>query len=132
MERLEQNMLTQEQRELLIEGFGMGLPDTLIAKRLTLAHHTVYKFRRSLKISANDVKENRLNSWADMILKGIDITLIAEMYAVQPRSLRHMLWRERRFSFREAKAEMRIATRAKQTRGIKKRAAKLLGIGDLG
>ncbi len=121
-------MLTPELRELLSEGFDMGLPDTLIAKRLMLAHHTVYKFRRSLKISAKEVKENRLNAWADMILNGIDLALIAEMYAVQPRSLRHMLWRERRFSFREAKEETRIATRAKQTRGIKKRTAKLLGL----
>ncbi len=122
-------MLTNDQRTLVNEGFKLGLHDTLIAKRLSLSLHEVYKFRRKQKISSKDVLENRLNTWARMIKEGNDLALLAEMYEVKPTSIQQMLWRERAFSFREVKRESMMAVSiTKQARNIKKSSFKLLGL----
>jgi hypothetical protein len=122
-------MLTTQQCRHIKEGFKLGLHDTLIAKRLDLSLHEVYKFRRKLKISARSVLENRLNTWARLIKEGTSLDLLSEMYDVKPTSIQQMLWRELGFSFREAKREsLMVVSVSKQTRNIKKSAFELLGL----
>ncbi len=121
-------MLTNDQRKLLIEGFELGLPDSLISKRLDLGRLQVYKFRKSINISAKDVLENRLSTWAEMIGNGITLEYIAEIYAVKPTSIRQMLWRERQFSFREAKKKLMLSSLTNQSHKFKKTTIKLFGL----
>jgi hypothetical protein len=124
----EPQMLTNDQRKLLIKGFKSGLPDSLLSKRLNIDRKHIYMFRWSMNISAKDVLENRLDSWADMISKGISLELIAEIYAVKPTSIRQMLWRGRQFSFRSAKEQLRLVTLSKQSHIFNKTMVKLFGL----
>lgn len=102
-------MLTQDQRDLLVEGFELGLYDNLIAKRIGITLKRVYGYRKSLNITGKDLLENRLNSWMNMVRNGFSLELISLVYDVKPQSIRLMLWREKQFSFREAKQELREA-----------------------
>lgn len=102
-------MLTQEQRDLLGEGFELGLYDNLIAKRIGITLKRVYGYRKTLNITGKDLLENRLNSWMKMIRNGFSLELISLVYDVKPQSIRLMLWREKQFSFRQAKQELRGA-----------------------
>jgi uncharacterized protein YpbB len=96
-------MLTVKQRALLVEGFGLGLQDKIIAERIGISFTQVYSFRKSQKISGRDLLENRLNTWMDLIRNGMSIESIAKIYILKPASIRQMLWREKIFSFRQAK-----------------------------
>jgi hypothetical protein len=115
-------MLTEEQRKLINDGFALGLPDSLTAARLGLSIRQVFRYRKSLQITASHVKENRLNSWIHMIYSGVGIEFIGVMYNVMPGSIRQMLWREKDFSFRKLKEEMR------DTNNLEKQMSRIAGV----
>ncbi len=96
-------MLTQAQRTRLKKGFRQGFPDNILAEQLALSPRQVARFRHTLEIDVKVILENRLNTWIELIHKGGSPDAIAHAYGVKPNSLRQMLWREKRFSFREAK-----------------------------
>lgn len=121
-------MLTVEQQGLLTEGFGLGLRDDINARRLTLSRKEVYAFRRSMKVSAKDLLENRLNTWVAMIRDAESLDSISKMYKVKPSSIRQMLWREKQFHFRKVKGDIRAAGIAKLKRGMAEDKIKLLGL----
>lgn len=107
-------MLTDKQRELIIQGFAKGVPDAMIAEIITgLSQTQVYNFRRLLGISAKTVLNNKYDTWIRMLNSGVSLDVIADIYKVQPRSIQIVLWRAKNFSFVEAK---KIAQKAKDAR----------------
>ena len=97
-------MLTDRQRELIIQGFAKGAPDTMIAETITgLSHAQVYNFRRALGISAKTVLNNKYDTWVRMLNSGVSLDVISNIYKVRPRSIQIVLWRTKKFSFVEAK-----------------------------
>lgn len=107
-------MLTDKQRELIIQGFAKGVPDAMIAEIITgLSQTQVYNFRRLLGISAKTVLNNKYDTWIKMLNSGVSLDVIADIYKVQPRSIQIVLWRAKNFSFVEAK---KIAQKAKDAR----------------
>ncbi len=120
-------MLTQEQRKIISEGFKLGIPDIQIAERLSLKYNQIYKFRKKQEISAKDMLKNRLDTWEKMIRDGESLDFIAKIYGFKPSSIRQMLWRERQFSFKQVKEDIKMSSRAKQTKKFSKDIVKLFG-----
>lgn len=98
-------MLTTEQKKLIQKGFNIGLSDVHIARVVKGVNHMqVYNFRHKLKISAQQVVDNRYDVWAHLIYKGMSIKQISEIYGVTEQSVKVLLWKNREISLVEAKA----------------------------
>jgi len=120
--------LSSTKRKDLDEGFVLGLPDTLQAERLNICRTIISAYRRYQGISAKDMLERRLDSWEELIREGKSLDLIAQWYGVKSSSIRQMLWRERQFSFRQVKDELKEISKITQTRQFKKSTKRLFGI----
>ena len=97
-------MLTKKQKDMIKRGFAKGVPDTVIAKTLEEVNHMqVYNFRKALGISTQTVQENRYNTWMRLIQTGKSVEVIAELYAVKPRTIKMALWKNKDFSFVDAR-----------------------------
>lgn len=107
-------MITDDQRELIMQGFAKGVTDSMIAEKIPgVSHMNIFMFRKSLGITAQTVMNNRYDTWIRMLNSGVSLTVIADLYRVKPASIRSGLWRARNFSFVVAK---KIAQEGKDAR----------------
>ncbi|PTT89397.1 hypothetical protein DBR42_07875 [Pelomonas sp. HMWF004] len=87
----------------MIQGFRLGLSDPMIADKLNLSHMQVFNFRKANGITSDEVKQNRYNTWIEMLGRGLSLESLAKQYRVKPLSIRQALWRERGYSFKDVK-----------------------------
>ena len=114
-------MLTDKQRELIMEGFSKGVPDAMIAEIITgLSQTQVYNFRHLMEISAKTVLNNKYETWIRMLNDGVSLDVIADIYKVQPRSIQIALWREKKFSFVQVKKIVQKAEAERMLGALKK------------
>ena len=114
-------MLTDKQRELIIEGFSKGVPDAMIAEIITgLSQTQVYNFRHLMGISAKTVLNNKYDTWIRMLNDGVSLDVISDIYKVQPRSIQIALWREKKFSFVQVKKIVKKAEAERMLGALKK------------
>ena len=114
-------MITDDQHELIMQGFAKGVSDLMISKAIPGASHmNIFMFRKSLSITAQTIVDNRYDTWIRMLNSGVSLTAIAELYQVKPASIRGGLWRARNFSFVEAKKTARKIQDARYLGAVKK------------
>lgn len=110
-------MLTPKDKTKAKRAFKRGLPDTLISKTLNVPHISVFKFRHQLGITKNEIFEARYDTWQRLVEGGKDLSWLAGIYEVQEISIRKALWRNRGFSFVEAKRKLRDAQESQAKAG---------------
>lgn len=99
-------MLSETQREQILKLLKFGFNDPMIASMIEgVAPIDVYNFRHANGISSQDVLENRYNTWAQLVEKGVSVNKIAELYHVKVMTLKGALWKTRNISFVEVKAK---------------------------
>lgn len=79
-------------------GFSAGFNDKLLAKRLGLSYNKVRFFRQRIGITAQQIQENKLDAWENLIKRGVDAVLIGEIYDVKPSTVAMLLFQKRKFS----------------------------------
>ena len=115
-------MLTLEQRDLIIKGLSKGLTDPLIAESIPGVTKTqVFNFRQSMKITADQVRVNRYNTWIRMIESGISLEVIGPLYNVKPLSIKIALWKNKDYSFKEVRATVEKAKQRRFAVEVKQR-----------
>lgn len=102
-------MLTAQEKLKAKRGFIRGLPDTVISRTLGVPHVAVFKFRHQLGITKDQIWNNRYDTWKRLVETGKDLPWLADRYEVKEISIRKALWRNRGFSFVEAKRKLRDA-----------------------
>lgn len=110
-------MMSKPQKKKVIALLERGLTDPHIAELVPdLTKMEVYKFRHSLGVSSDNVRDNRYDTWVKLIQKGVPTDEIAEFYRVKEQSLRVALWRTRKISFVEVKADLKKQSRVRVLR----------------
>lgn len=101
----------QEQRKAIKEniklkimsGLQLGFECKMIAERLNINYNRVVVCRQSLGLSNKDILENRYKTWAELINKGVSVEAISAKYNVKVETIRQLLWKKEKFSFKESK-----------------------------
>lgn len=113
-------MLTLEQKTKATRGFSRGLQDTHIAKLVDASHMSIYKYRKSLGITKDEVLDKRYDAWIKMLNEGMDIEDVAALYLVKKRAIEQALWSKRGFSFVDAKRKHKEAQKRESSWDISK------------
>lgn len=108
--RLGLQLLSHDQQDHITKCLKNGLTDPATAATIgTVTTQQVFNFRRSQHISAGQVLENRYTTWITLIEAGISLDVIAAVYNVKPRSIKHALWTRRQYSFMKVREQVREA-----------------------
>lgn len=98
-------MLTKEQQKQVKRGFDIGFSDTHIARAIGgINQMQVYHYRHKFGISSQIIVNRRYDVWTHLIYNGVSIDEIARLYEVTERSIRVLLWKQRRISLIDARA----------------------------
>lgn len=113
-------MLTTVQKAQIRKGFAIGFSDTHIARVVPDVNHMqVYNYRHKLGIPTEEIVKKRYDIWTRLIYEGLDISQIAEIYNVTEQSVKVLLWKNRNFSFVEAKATVKAKSELKKVSFVK-------------
>ncbi len=96
------NKFNARQKKVIESAWDRGFRDNQIADFLGVPYLDVFHYRKSLGIPVSTISENRYTTWIRLIEQGVSLESIGEAYDINPYSIKIMLWRKKKFSFRES------------------------------